>query len=187
MQACCEITRRLCSAARLPTSFDSVIESPFQSESSQWSTGVKDEFPSTFVCVYVGVCVCLPQPLTICLSGSNLPLLRLNAKLAVTKQPLREERFRWVNSSSYILFYALRMSAYWKQESKSMRGKLQKRKRRNPTTCTRGAGVKRKQCDRRAVKNENWEINWIGKWGIHRKVGEWDEATKDTHLRREWQ
>lgn len=110
MQAGCEITRRLCSAARLPSSFHSVIESPFQSESSEWATGVKDEFPSIFL--WVCVCVCLPHPLTICLSGSSLPLLRLNAKLAVAKQPLREERFRWVNSSSYILFYALRMSAY---------------------------------------------------------------------------
>lgn len=107
MQTGREITRRLCSVARLPPSVHSVMESPFQSESSGWAAGVKDEFPSIFC-----VCVCLPQPLTICLSGSSVPLLRLNAKLAVAKQPLREERFRWVNSSSYILFYALRMSAY---------------------------------------------------------------------------
>lgn len=57
MQAGCEITRRLRSAARLPSSFHSVIELLFQSESSEWATGFKDEFSSIFFCVCVYVCV----------------------------------------------------------------------------------------------------------------------------------
>lgn len=62
----------------------------------------------------------LPQPLTICLSGNSLPLLRLNSKLADAKQSLREERFRWVNLNSYIVCYTLWLSAYWKQDEKKM-------------------------------------------------------------------
>ena len=152
MQAGCEITRRLRSTACLPSSFHSVI----QSESSEWATGVKDEFPSIF-CVCVCVCVCVRA--RACRS------LWPSASLAVASPSwgytlnwqslsshLERERLRWVNSSSYILFYALRMSAYWKQKLGSKGGKLQKLKRRSPTTGAQGAGVKRKQSDRCVVK-----------------------------------
>lgn len=71
-----------------PSPIGSVAESQSQNKSSEWTTGVKDEFPTIF---RLFPPFCLPQPLTICLSGSRLPLLRLNAKLAVANSHLERE------------------------------------------------------------------------------------------------
>lgn len=96
----------------------------------------------------------LPQPLTICLSGSSLPLRRLNSKLAVAKQPLKEERFRWVNSNSYVLCNALWLSAYWKQERKKMRNNAKL------------GGCKPRPLTNRDEKRGEVSANWLahGEW-----------------------
>lgn len=106
MQVGCEIAS---AGGRCPPPVAQPQSHSFKISRQSGRRGLRMNFPPSSGFFFL---FCLPQPLTICLSGSSLPLLRLNAKLAVAKQPLREERFRWGNSNSYILFYALRMSAY---------------------------------------------------------------------------